>query len=193
MKKLKKTERRYPGTDSFMCESARILHGILGDDLLKFTAFDSTIDAGFRNDFLKAIEAADSVTDDNTVVAIHREKVERVNALMERSGRKYADVMYFARKAFSSRAMLKRFGAGDYPKAKYNRIRMLSLLENLETACGENRAALNAVGFTDNAISEIATLKVLLNEALTEKNTEKKGRVGQLQRVWLCSTNVMIL
>ena len=103
--------RAYNGSDAQMTEFARVAHNLMTSDLVKFTAFDSTITAAYATQFLTAIVAAETVVADTAVVDIQVQKTELIQTAMEKAKGKYADVKYFAQKTFpASVATQNEFG-----------------------------------------------------------------------------------
>jgi hypothetical protein len=96
----KEVKRNYTGSDAFMVQEARLIHGLVNSDLARFTAFDSTVTAATQTSYLAAITAAETVVDDTAVVGQLKQSTEIMSAAMEAAKAKYNEVKYYVMKAF---------------------------------------------------------------------------------------------
>ena len=169
--------RAYNGSDVQMTEFARVAHNLMTSDLVKFTAFDSTITAAYATQFLTAIVAAETVVADTAVVDIQVQKTELIQTAMEKAKGKYADVKYFAQKTFpASTATQNEFGLNDYERARKSSTQMIQFLDEMHKACVKYQAQLVAKGFNAAAIAEILTIRTELQTANTNQEVFKKQR-----------------
>ena len=169
--------RVYKGSDAQMTESARVVHSLMVSDLVKFTAFDSTLTAAFGTQFLAAIVAAETVVADTAVLDIQVQKTELIQTAMEKAKGKYADVKYFVQKTFPlSSATQNEFGLNDYDRARKSSTQMIQFLDEMSKACVKYQAQLIAKGFSAAAIAEILTIRTELQTSNTNQEVFKKQR-----------------
>lgn len=170
-------KRTYQNSDAEMTETARVIHGLMVADLAKFTAFDSTIAAPYAALFLTAIDNADRVLADSAVIDMQVQKTNAIQDAMEKSKGIYADVKYFAQKAFpTSIATQNEFGINDYERARKSPTQMIQFLDEMHRACVKYQPQLVAKGFSAAAIAEIQTIRTKLRTTNTDQGVFKKQR-----------------
>ena len=169
--------RMYQGADAFMTEEARVAHGLIMNDLAKFTNFDSTFTPAYMADFLNDIEAADTVVADSAVSDEQRLKTETLNAVMEQARSVYNDVKYFAGKAFpTSSATRDLFGLNDYEAVRKNPAKMIQFLHEMHNAAVTYQAELLVVGFSKTTTTAILDIREALQQSNTDQKTFRKAR-----------------
>lgn len=170
-------KRMYQNSDAEMTETARVIHGLMVDDLAKFTAFDSTITELYAALFLTAIDNADTVIADSAVIDMQVQKTTAIQVDMDKAVGKYADVKYFAQKAFpTSIATQNEFGINDYERARKSPTQMIQFLDEMHRACAKYQTQLVAKGFSAAAIEEIQTIRNELRTTNTDQEVFKRQR-----------------
>lgn len=167
---LKEIRRSYNGSDSFMVQEARLIHGLVSADLAKFTAFDSTITAAAQTAFLAAITAAETVVDDTAVVGQLKQSTENLLAAMDAAKTKYNEVKYYVLKAFPNSPGTQHEFLNEYDEARKSATKMIQFLDELSKAAVKYQTQLVAAGYSAAAIAAIATLRT----DLTAKNSAQK-------------------
>jgi hypothetical protein len=169
--------RDYNGNDAQMTEFARVIHTLMVDDLISFTAFDSTFTQDFAANFLTAIDLADVVVADTAVIDIQVQKTELIQIAMEKAKNKYADVKYFVKKTFpKSLGTQNEFGLNDYDRARKSSTQMIQFLDEMHKACVKYQPQLITNGFNEAAITEILSIRTELQNANTNQEVFKKQR-----------------
>ena len=184
----KQVKRVYQGTDAYMTQEARIVHGLVNTDLARFTAFDSTFTAASQTAFLASITAADTVVDDVSVTGQMVQTTENLNAAMESAKAKYNDVKFFVLKAFpNSKGAQIEFGLTGYDSARKSPTKMIQLFDDFSKAAVKYQAQLVAAGLNAAGITAIATLRT----DLQNKNSLQK--TAKTQRPKLTEDRIIIL
>lgn len=175
--KPKPVVRVFNGTDAYMVQTARVTYGFINGDLAKFTAFDTTIKAPLLATFLANIVSADTVVADSAVIDQLSQTTENVVATMETARAKYAEVKYFASKAFpTSQATQNEFGLNDYDGVRKNDSKMIQFLDEMHKACVKYQTQLITAGYTAAGIAAIQTIRTDLQNKNTTQETFKKQR-----------------
>jgi hypothetical protein len=184
----KELKRNYTGSDSFMVQEARLIHGLVSADLARFTAFDSTINAAAQTAYLAAITAAETVVDDTAIVGQLKQSTENMLTDMENAKAKYNEVKYYVMKAFpNSPGTHYEFGINEYDNARKSATKMIQFLDDLSKAAVKYQTQLVASGYSATAITGIATLRT---DLLTKSNSQKMVRK---QRPKQTEDRVMVL
>lgn len=175
--KPEEIKRFYHNTDAEMTAIARVTHSLLVSDLPRFTNYDSTFSDVFADSFLSAINNADTLVANTTVRNILVQKTESLQLVMEKAKTKYADVKYFAQKAFAnSTGVQNEFGLNDYAVARRNPILMIQFLEEMHKTCIKYQTELEAIGLGAAAIAEILTIRTALQTANSDQEIFKKEK-----------------
>ena len=173
----KTMSRLYKHSDDFMLQSSSTLHSLFVANLAVFTAFDSSLDAAFADNWQAEIEAGYTVFRDSQVKDVLAQKTQDVQGLMALCRLKYGEVKYFSTKAFaSSSAQQAEFGKDSYLAARRNPSRMVVLLDEMHQICLKYTPELVAKGMSVGQISEILALRNNLMAASTEQTQFAKGR-----------------
>lgn len=171
--------RHYSGSDPSMLEKVSVIHGLFTTDLADFTAFDADFDADYRDDWQDDIEAAQSLTSDETIQDQLAQLTEDVETAMGLARDKWTEVKYFANKAFpDSRGKLHEFGADDYRAASGSQRLMIPFMRQLHAAAEKYHTQLIAKSYTQGQIDEIETLQLALFTANNVQEQFKKSRLG---------------
>lgn len=168
--------RSYNGSDAFMTESANVNYELFVEDLVAFTAFDSTLNNAFATAYLALVVAAQTVVADSSIVDQQVTLTENANAQMELARIKYTQTKYFVLKAFpNSLGTQGEFGLNDYNKARRSKTQMGQFLHELHTACQKYNSELITVGFNQAGIDSILTLRTdLMGDTISQKVFEKQ-------------------
>jgi hypothetical protein len=119
---------------------------------------------------LLAIESADTVVADATVIEQQAQETELTLLALEKAKSKYNDVKYFVQKAFpNSLATQNEFGLNDYQKVRRDPVQMVRFLDQLSKACLRYQVQLLDIGYNPVAIAEI---EIIRKELLTTKSTQ---------------------
>lgn len=180
--------RNFRGSDVFMTQTARVIHGLFFSDLSAFTAFDATMDGPYAAAFLAEVEAAETVVADTAVIDQQVIMTEEVQAAMDEGRKKYTEVKYFVQKSFSSSpGTQNEFGLNDYEKARKSSAQMVQFLFEMHAACNKYGATLIDNGYSQLKIDEILTLR----DDLLAKNYSQK--LFKKQRPKLTEDRIIVL
>lgn len=177
----------FPGSDTAMTGTARVIHELFRQDLAVFTAFDVSLNIDFAEAFLASIEAAEIVVADSAIIDQQVSLTEDAYDAMDQARIKYNEVKYFVVKAFPSAGVQGEFGLNGYPKARRSRNQMAQFLNEMHLACVKYQEGLIAAGYNAEAIAAILPLR---NE-LIEKNTSQK--IFRKQRPKLTEDRIKVL
>lgn len=161
-----------------MLQQARCLHLLFVEDMAAFTAFDTSLNAGWAAEWAAEIDAAEDLVSDTVMRASHRLARAELNTLLAAARDKWAEVKYFAERAFADnrQAMLRVFGADEYLAARRHGLKMAALLAGMHTAATAHSAALIAEGYTQARIDDIAALRDALLAKAGEQQMARRGR-----------------
>lgn len=169
--------RNYNGSDAYLLETANVIGNLLTTDLAVFTAFDSTMDAGFVSAFQTKIENALHFSSDGVITDQQAQKTVNVLNLMKAAKEKYQDVKYFAGKAFPDNEEVRNeLGFNDIGKAKTKQTEMIVFLDELFAACTKYETELVNAGMPTSIIPSIDNLRVSLMNANTNQESFIKSR-----------------
>lgn len=175
-------KRTFDGSDAHMTNFARVIHGLLLEDIANFTAFDVTINAAFAEVFLETIENAETLVADSAIIDMQAQKTEQILEAMNKAKIKYGDVKYFVQKTFpKSLPSQNEFGLNDYERARRSSIQMVQFLDEMHKACVKYQTKLLASGFNATAIEEIVTIRTELQTANIDQEIFKKQRPKQTE------------
>lgn len=173
----KKIYRAYRGRDAFMSSTARTMHHFFLSEIDKFTAYDTTLDVAYADEYMLAIEAADTAGADYVIRSQQAHKTEVVAKVMDKARGKYTDVRYFAEKAFeNSVATQGEFGFNDYLSVRKNKAKMIVFMDKMYEKCQKYATELIAKGMTAADIADINTVKLELQNTNTSQESFKKER-----------------
>ncbi len=190
-----KVARIYKETDQDMQAQVGSVLYFFRKHLSDFTAYDAVFDAAYLADFTEALHDLGRYglgTDPETVVLEDRLLTADSQETLARCRAKYADVKYYAGKAFpGNKEALKEFGEGAYSRLRGSRLAMVQFMETLHGVALKYKAELIAQNYTQPAIDEIATLAQELrtdNNAQQlkkkERHTETRKRIEALNRFY---------
>jgi hypothetical protein len=174
--------RAFNGSDAYMIETSMTLHSIFVDNISDFTVLDTTMDAAFATSWLNNINAAATLERDSMVKDIQAQKTMEVGDRMELCKQKYAEVKYFAKRAFpNNKAVQAEFGTDAYLSCRRSPSSMIAFMDQMYKTCLDYQVELTANGMSMAQISEIDTLRIELMNASTIQEGFKKSRPVQTQ------------
>ena len=150
------TLRKYQGSDANLIETANIILHFVEADLTAFTSFDPTIDSTCMTDFKNKIEAALHFSRHGMMIDQQMQKTQLVGACMKKARDIYADVKYFAGKAFPNQPEVRReIACNLISKVGNSKTEMIVFLDQLYVACIKYASELNAAGMTATKMASI--------------------------------------
>lgn len=175
---MEKTLRSYFGADSYMIQQSGIIKELVNASLADFTAFDSTVDSTFIQNFEAAIAAALGTLPDDVIIDQQTQKSELVKAAMAAGRDKYQDIMVFVtRKAFKkNRLVWNEFGYNDYEKDSRGQARFYKFMTIFHKVAQSYNAELLAAGCSQAAIDEIDTIAKAIGGQDQTQELFKRGR-----------------
>ncbi|MFN0200015.1 MAG: hypothetical protein ACKVTZ_00760 [Bacteroidia bacterium] len=168
----------FPASQSHALQYARTLVQIVTQKLLAFSTFDvQRFTAQFLTDFSLAINEAENVQDDETVLDQQSIKTQEVEDMMVQARKQFQELKYFVQKTFPNNANVwNKFGFDDYNDVRANAVKMIPFLLKVYKVADENRAALNVQGCPDARIDAFNTAYQALIHVVTEQDLSKNDR-----------------
>jgi hypothetical protein len=193
--------RIYRGPDTEMISQVHGIYSFFDKHLADFTVYDPRFNNTYLANFLQAYKNAGMLAlgenDESETVADGFLIDDSNNALML-CRQKYADVKYYAAKAFpGNKAILREFGQGAYSKVCTSRLRMVQFMETLHGVATKYKTQLIAADYTQAGIDKIATLTTQLRNAnqaqqlqKTQRPTETRERIEALNTFYTMGKQV---
>lgn len=174
---MTKLRRIYSGSDSYMLETSSVMHKLFVDQLADFTAFDITLSAAFAQEWLLHIEDAYQLESDILQRNLLSQKTEETKRQIKICHDKYAEVKFFAQKAFKeNKAVCNEFVFETYAQIYKNKSKLMLKMAVLYETCLSHQAALTAQGLSAASINEIKSIGEELLRLSTEQNDFKKAK-----------------
>jgi len=198
MKTPNEVSRLYNIQDADMLQLVKMKHGFFKEDKSSFAAFDADFTGSFESAWLSEIEDADLAIQDVVVRDQQRQLTNTVEDLMDRNRSKFQVAKYFIEKAFpDDKAVQDEFGFNDYLPARRGQSRMIRFMTAVHQVAVKYSGKLIAVGYTQQMIDEIETLKNDLDNADQSQELFKKDRpvitqdrIKKLNKAWETTVNV---
>ncbi|MCB2378131.1 hypothetical protein LGH70_11090 [Hymenobacter sp. BT635] len=174
MKKNKPEVRQYLSTDSKMRQDMRTMHGHYLTDLAKFTAFNPTFTAAFGQQWLAALEAAETTPSGTALRSDLKEDTQAVTALMELARTQVQSLFYYVEQAFpGNTGRLDQYGKKQYAQARQKHDKMRALLPGAISSATRDQAELTKHGFSQEKLAALQQLAKSLDQADTEQEMRK--------------------
>ncbi|MBP7477483.1 MAG: hypothetical protein KA797_03085 [Chitinophagales bacterium] len=171
------TLRKYQGSDANLIETANIILHFVEADLTAFTSFDPTIDSTCMTDFKNKMEAALHFSRHGMMIDQQMQRTQLVGAYMKKARDIYADVKYFAGKAFPNHPEVRReIACNLISKVGNSKTEMIVFLDQLYVACTKYASELHAAGMTASKIASIQTLRIEMMDMHTLQDAFVKSR-----------------
>ena len=168
--------RKYNVSDAAMMEYAKGINVAIEKYLPSFTAFDSTIDVDLGQRLADKISHIQNIKSDNLVIDEQAEMTETLQNAMAACNTAYRTIVFFVRKAYSSKAKQNQFGLNDIEKARKNQANMISFMVSLSIIVSKHKDELVAAGCNPEVIDMLPTYTKKLDEANTRQDLFKKER-----------------
>jgi Carboxypeptidase regulatory-like domain len=153
-------------TNPDMIQDARTKHGAYVEDLADFTDFDPDFDAAYGNTFELAIDDAEAMDDDETVLDQQAQLTVAIETEMKNCRNKYQDSKPFIVKAFPDDvAIQNEFGFNDYKKAQESQAVFTKFMLKFHAVATKYKVQLIAKNYTQLKIDEILTRYTALKDA----------------------------
>ena len=173
-----KLVRKFVGSDSFMLESASVIHGLATIDLADFTALNSGFTTAFLDLFKAQIDDASSILSDNYVV--HKQATTTGIAMeaLRAAQSKFQVAKGFIMDAFpNNRTIQNEFGLPKYNAARQNKEALAQLLEDLHRVATTKYAAeLASVNCSAAFLDSLVTARTNLTDKTATQNVMKRSR-----------------
>ncbi len=184
--------RLYKLSDAEMFSYADKIIDNLQIDISLFSAFDSTINAGFITTSQNLLNTARNIPSDNVVVDQQVASTEQVRTLMQECRDQYDDMKFFIKKAFkTSLGKQNEFGLNDYDKAALNPTEMIRFLGDMYSVADRYRADLLNVGCSNAIVDKNFLLEKDLNilvreqsQIMDSRSTAAENRIIANNVVW---------
>ena len=163
--------RRFNGTDAFLIESANTFQAMFVKDIAEFSMFDTKLNLAYATEFKAAIYTSLSFGTDETLGDVMAGYTKRVLETMKKCQLKYAQMKYFAEKAFPNKKPAQdEFGTRYYRTARNKQDAMIVFMTALSTVAEKYKVQIFAEGATQAQIDEI----LLLRDELLATNNEQE-------------------
>jgi hypothetical protein len=174
---MSKNDRAYKIPDAELLQHSETIAATLPSDIATFTAFDSTITAGYVTQLQGAIADVKEYPTDNVLIdemAEHTLSVEQVFNLCYED---YKTIAYFARKAFADNpAIRNQFGLNDIEKARQSQTKMVVFMEMLAKTAAKYGEQLVIAGCKEELITSLPEKAAALNEVNIAQEKFKNDR-----------------
>lgn len=175
MKKATEVLRHYSQPDATMRQDMRTMHGHYLTHQAKFQAFNPDFDQDFGDEWLAALDLADTTPDHTVRTGELKEDTAEVEDVMVRAQRAAQTLFYYVGRAFPNNAgRMNTYGRKTYDAARDNHEKMRTLLQNAFAAATRDHAALAAKGYSAAQLQALAALA----QELTEANTDQEMKKG---------------
>jgi hypothetical protein len=171
-------KRNYIGSDAYMVNQSSIVLGLATPDVKTFTAFDSSIDDKFLDDFKTLIQQAFGVVSDSVAIIPQKNATADVKKAMEKGKDLYENIIYFVtKKAFpGNKTIAKEFGVGKMAIASRSQLKFTLFLETLFQKATIYKTELLAAGCNASYISDLEVAANTLSQANVKQEILKRGR-----------------
>lgn len=172
--------RDYEYPDLIMLEKAQVFKDTFTVDKLSFTALFPGLADPFAANFQTDINAADAIPSDSEIVQQIAVFTEQIEAQMVLGRKAMQKLFVYVTIAFNnSEAYLKLFGKSEYQKSRASQLKMKELLEkaNRQANITANKAPLLAVGYTQAAIDNLATIMNAIDSLNAQQEDAKSNRL----------------
>ena len=177
MSKTVKVTRHFKITDAEMIQFSRVMLTQFERDKLRFSQSDTCFNDPFCDDWLDAIQSAESAEQDGAVQNEMARLTGIVDEKMEACRIHFQGMKYYIEKAFpNNSAVCSAFGYGKYDGARLSEIKLLLFMKSLHAEAVKNKVALINAGFNQAKIDMIETLHGELMAANQEHAAYKQNR-----------------
>jgi hypothetical protein len=194
MEKALKINRRFRKTALALMQQSQTMLNNFIEDMALFAALFSELNVAFATAWQVALDDADDMPDDETVVDDQQMTTHALKADMGNARNGYTELMIYLKLAYpKNQAVPEHFGYSRYKKARVLPLEMKPLLElAYERAnSADYKSALNAKGFTQAKIDGLNTLAQqvetsgnLQKQAKTDRYLMTQTRTTLLNNVW---------
>lgn len=169
-------------TDRVFMASEKLAY--LQQDLIDFQNFNAIrFTTQFIADYQMAIIAARDFVDDETMIDTGMTLTQTVQDKLKEAQKLYKILKYFIEDAFTNNTGVQnKFGLDNYKEVRTNPSQMVMFLSNLSTQCMQYQSQLVAKGLNASKITEIATLRDSLYQAVNEQAVFVGERLGTTQK-----------
>ncbi len=162
----KQSRRTFSITDAEMFEAQKTKRGFFIEDKTDFIAFDEDFKDPFADDWQTAIDAAETILQDETLTDQLTQLTNEVEKQMRNCRDKFQDSKYFIEKTFPDNVPVwNEFGYNNYDDARRYQIKMIQFMKNFSLVATKYKTQLIAKGYLQTKIDEIETLRTALDTA----------------------------
>jgi hypothetical protein len=191
-------KRKFALSDADMIQDSRVRRALFLLDKGDFINFDASFADPYANDFNNAIDAAESMDDNETLVARQTQLTKNVLDEMNACRKKFQESKVFISKAFPDNyAMQFAFGFYDYTKAQKVQLTFTNFMLRFYKMASKHNAKLIAVNYSQIQIDEILTRHDALDNATTTRDLFIKSRpvlsrqrILNLNNAWKFNTTI---
>jgi hypothetical protein len=175
-----------------LIEQALVMHTNLEEQLPLFNARFAFINSAFAAQFKNAIDIADNMPSDESVLDLQQITTAQLYSQMQLARNAYNSLLTYVKLAFPKRADVKElFGNKKYTAARFNLLKMKELLELAHAMAQkpEYKTPLINKGYTQADIDELAAIIQNLKAANLNQETAKAQRyTTTFNRIQACNS-----
>jgi hypothetical protein len=182
--------RIYTSTDAYMIENSLILHHFFKADIALFSAFDSSLNLTYSQQWLNIINEAVSFGLNSVLKSQLKQLTEANKKQLVACKNYYREVKYYSTKAFANeKAIQQSFGTKNYQWASRTPERMIIFMQELHATAEKYKTPLIDVGFTQAGIDQIDALQLSLSQSnVAQENFKKDIPVKKEARIDLLNS-----
>lgn len=181
-----KIKRAYKAKDSDMYDAGMSAMNFFEKHLADFTTHDPSLNTSYLNNWKAALNELMKhlpVKGQEGVVFEDSFLIEDADKTLKLCRTKYMEVKYYAGKAFpDNKELLKEFGAGNYSKVQFSRLRMVPFMKTLHGVATKYKTELIAQNYLQPSIDHILTLALQLETDTQEQQLKKKERPTETRK-----------